>query len=203
LFIGYLLIAVRTMSTELAYFRAALPKGQTVMKMLSSLAVAALIAASLPALAQQQPSQKRDMVRPQPKAVGGPLKPIYRVSGVLNTSGAASTGVATTFHCTNTGAVAETIRVTVRDYDGKIVGTPQTRTLSPSSTETMSTHQTSIFYDPNSLAEGITVNQGSAYIVATSNKIICSAMIVDAAASVPQGVALHLVRYDPFPGSQE
>jgi hypothetical protein len=168
------------------------------MKTLVSLAVAALMAAGLPALAQQ-----RDLPRAQPKTVGGPLKPIYRVSGVLNTSGAASTGVATTFHCTNTGAVAETIRITVRDYDGKIVGTPQTRTLSPSSTESMSTHQTSIFYDPNSLAEGITVNQGSANIVATSNKIICSAMIVDAAAFVPQGVALHLVRYDAFSESQE
>jgi hypothetical protein len=173
------------------------------MKKLAFLAVGALFVSGLPVMAQRQPVQKRDIDRPQPKAVGGPLKPIYRVSGVLNTSGAASTGVATTFHCTNTGAVAETIRITVRDYDGKIVGTPQTRNLSPSSTESMSTHQTSIFYDPNSLAEGITVNQGSANIVATSNKIICSAMIVDASVFVPQGIALHLVRYDPMSGSQE
>jgi hypothetical protein len=137
------------------------------MKMLSSLAIAVLLAASLPAQAQQGP-QERDTAATQPKAVGGPLKLIYRVSGVRNTP-----------------------------------GTQQTLTIGPNQTLTMSTHGTTVFFENYFLVPGIEIGQGSGHILATSNKIFCSAMIVDAAVAVPQGITLHMVRYDPVPGTQE
>jgi len=40
-------------------------------------------------------------------------------------------------------------------------------------------------------------------IIATSKEIFCSAMIVDAVAAIPNGVALHMVRFNPAQGSVE
>jgi len=40
-------------------------------------------------------------------------------------------------------------------------------------------------------------------IASTTTFIFCSAMIVDAGASTPQGIALHLVRFNPMPGTTE
>jgi hypothetical protein len=40
-------------------------------------------------------------------------------------------------------------------------------------------------------------------IAATSPNLVCSAMIVDAAAAVPNGIALHMQRRSPMRNSQE
>ena len=54
------------------------------------------------------------------------------------------------------------------------------------------------------MSPGETINQGSAEILATSIEVFCSAMIVDAAVNFPgEGVALHLVRFNAIPGTQE
>jgi hypothetical protein len=169
------------------------------MKALSFLAIAALFAATLPTAAQQRPYQESAMPA-APKAVGGPLKLIYRVSGVRDDGTGA--GVATSFHCTSGSAVNETLRIGVRNNAGSVAGM-QTVPISPNRTITMSTHSTNIFGNDRLLAPGVVIIQGSAQILATSNKVFCSAMIVDAAAAVPQGIALHMVRFDPFPGTQE
>jgi hypothetical protein len=66
----------------------------------------------------------------------------------------------------------------------------------------VSTHGTAIFSD-FALAPGTAINQGSAVIQSTSVNVHCSGMIVDAAATVPQGIALHMVRLNPAPGTQE
>jgi hypothetical protein len=47
------------------------------------------------------------------------------------------------------------------------------------------------------------INQGSAQIQATSLLVHCTAMIIDAAVQIPQGTALHMVRINPAPDTQE
>jgi hypothetical protein len=47
------------------------------------------------------------------------------------------------------------------------------------------------------------VNQGVVNIEATNSAVFCNAMIVDAGAAIPDGIALHLVRVNPHPGTVE
>jgi hypothetical protein len=49
----------------------------------------------------------------------------------------------------------------------------------------------------------VEIDQGAVVIDATESAVFCSAMIVDAAAIVPNGIELHLVRINPHPGSVE
>ena len=44
---------------------------------------------------------------------------------------------------------------------------------------------------------------GTAAIAATSTSIVCTAMVVDAANTKPDGVSLSGIRFNPVPGSQE
>jgi hypothetical protein len=44
---------------------------------------------------------------------------------------------------------------------------------------------------------------GVVNIESTESGMFCSAMLLDAAASAPHGVALHLVRVNPHPGTVE
>jgi hypothetical protein len=126
---------------------------------------------------------------------------LYRVSGVYDSGGADNTGVATTFFCTNVSGVPETIRFVVRSAGGSLV-VNVAFTINHLQTLTVSTHFTVRFGEDASLATG-GVNGGTAAIAATSQHMTCSAMIVDAAAAVPQGIALHLLRYNPIPGTEE
>jgi hypothetical protein len=130
------------------------------------------------------------------------LTTIYRGSGVSNTSGANNTGVATSFHCSNFNANTQQVRFLLRDNEGVVVSN-QTFNLTANQTFTASTHATAIFFDVELLAEGISIAQGSIVIAATSAAIHCSASIVDAAATSPNGVDLHLVRFNAVAGSQE
>ncbi len=51
--------------------------------------------------------------------------------------------------------------------------------------------------------EGIFVEQGFIGIQATSPAMVCTAHVLDAAATVPNGIDLHGVRYNAVAGSQE
>ncbi len=75
------------------------------MKSIASAFVAVgLLAAILPAQAQQQRSYAEGAA-PEPKAVGDPLLRLYRVSGVLDNGGGPESGRATSFHCTSVSTV--------------------------------------------------------------------------------------------------
>jgi hypothetical protein len=174
-------------------------KGPAMKSISSSIVAIALFAAILPAQAQQRSAEG---ISPPPKAVGDPLQLIYRVSGVRDNGGAAEAGTATTFMCTSISNVDETLRIRVRDFNGTIVGT-RTVTVPPNQTKTISTHLTRGFFDDATLSPGEVINQGSAAIQATSINIFCSAMIVDAAVAFPEGIALHLVRFNPIAGTEE
>ncbi len=161
---------------------------------LSILALAALIAIP-PVQAQQNASAGR--------AVGDPQKLIYRIAGVRDSGDASNVGVATTIHCTNLSPVAETVRYVIRTAGGTVAANVS-KTIDAGGTEAASTHFTAMVDEDGVLAPGVSINPGSAAIFATSpQKVFCSAMIVDAAATVPQGIALHMVRFNPITNTQE
>lgn len=138
----------------------------------------------------------------RPEATTDPLKGIYRVSGVRDNGGAINTGVATSFHCTNFSTVTENIRYLILNFNGIVVA-DVTATVASFRTHTASTHGTVMFNEDAFLSTGTVIEQGFAIIQATSPKVFCSAMIIDAAAAVPNAVSLHMVRVSPVPGTQE
>jgi hypothetical protein len=159
---------------------------------------AAAVAVVLPAYARPR---EGGTAQPVPQAATSPLVAVYRVSGVSDNGGEDYTGVATTFICSSSSSVAEKIRFLVKAADGTIVSDaafnfPTRRTF------TAATHVSTIFIEDVSLYTGL-VDQGVATISSTTTNITCSAMIVDAAASVPNGIALHLQRFNPIAGTQE
>ncbi len=135
-------------------------------------------------------------------AVGDAEIILYRFTGVTDNGGAMNTGVATSFHCTNFSGVIETFRIVVRDTGAGVVANfainiPHLLTF------TFTTHQTNLFASEQPVSPGFVVSAGTAAIAATSVFVVCSAMIVDAASASPVGIALHGIRFNPVPGSQE
>lgn len=127
------------------------------------------------------------------------LDVIYKVSGVTDSGGAINTGVATAIHCTNFSGVNAKLDVTFKDDEGVGLGGGG-GWLKPSQTLTVATRGTNLF---NVTSPGVAVQQGSAVVQSNSPKVHCSAMIIDAAATVPQGISLHMVRFNPEAGTEE
>ena len=142
-------------------------------------------------------------VQPTPASAGvnDPEVIIYRVPGVRDDGGGIGVGVATVFVCTNFSGAEEILRFVVRSSNGAILQNSGGN-IFHLETRTKSTHPTNLFSLSAFLNTGA-VNQGTAAIAATSLNIICTAMIVDAAATSPQGIALRMIRFNPVPGSQE
>ena len=126
---------------------------------------------------------------------------LYRFPGVLDNGGAAITGVATVFHCTNFSGVTENIRFVVRNFNTTIVAN-EVVSIAHLATITAATHDTAPYGEDRLLNTG-PVAQGTAAIAATSVNVICTAMTIDAANSKVDGVSLRGVRFNPVPGSQE
>jgi len=59
-----------------------------------------------------------------------------------------------------------------------------------------------VVYNPDVFMSGDLI-QGTAAIAATSTSIVCKAMTVDRLSPHPTGIALHGIRSNPAPGSQE
>lgn len=137
-----------------------------------------------------------------PQALTYPQQIIYRVSGVRDDGQGAQLGVATSFHCTNWSNLPEKLAIAVYNFNGALA---RARSFIVNShyTFTVSTHKTLIFSENEILSPGVDIDQGYAQIHSTTTNIYCSAMIVDAASSSPAGIALHLVRFNPFPGSTQ
>ena len=174
------------------------------MKHRSSIVALATLITVLPAQAQQTPNREgRAPVVVHPLAVGDPLKLIYRISGVRDTGQATNVGVATTIHCTNFGSVSERVKYLVKGTTGDILANV-THTIGGGRTIAASTHFTALVNEEVNLTPGVIINPGSVTVSASSTeKIFCSAMIVDAASTVPQGIALHMVRFNPREGTEE
>jgi len=167
------------------------------------LGIAFALAAILTTSAQGQ-QVSRDRARPgvAPQALSDPQTIVYRTSGVRDNGGAINTGVATSFHCTNYGNVSELVRIKIFNFNGTNVS-DNTFTVPSKRTHTASTHGTVAFNEDAFLSAGTLVEQGHAAIFATSTKVGCSAMILDASVAGPQGISLHMIRYSPDPGTME
>jgi len=128
---------------------------------------------------------------------------IYLASGVRDTGQAEFVGIATLIHCTNWSSATQTIAFVVRSDTGNIVGN-KSFAITPLQTFTGTTHNTAPYNEDGLLLPaGISVGQGSIWVGATTNQVTCSASVIDAAAAFPNGVDLHLVRFNPWPGAQE
>jgi len=170
------------------------------MNVLGRIVTVAAIAFALPVHAQDRAPQGADAT--PPAAVGGPLGLIYVVPGVTDSGSADNAGVATTFHCTNTNTVSEQIQIVVRNFDGSVAGN-DVSTVASARTLTKSTHGTALTEDLPFLTPGTAINQGVAFIFATSPFVFCSAMVLDASVAGSQGVSLHMVRFGSLSGTQE
>jgi hypothetical protein len=166
-----------------------------------SLAFAILIACIASAHAQQRSTSSGRASAIVPNAVGGPLKLLYVFPGVRDNGGAAGTGVATSIHCTSMTTTTETLNYEIRNFDSSTkanlnlnIGSAQTRTAS--------THDTVLYAEDLILNTGV-VNQGLVIVKGTSNLIVCTAHVLDAAAAVPQGIDLHGIRFNAVTGTQE
>jgi hypothetical protein len=128
------------------------------------------------------------------------MEVIYRVSGVTDDGSNIFEGVATAIHCTNFSG--EVVRLNITFFKGD--GTKHSShvgDMAPGTTTAKATHGIVLFnagVSPNGI-----VKQGSALVAASSRRVHCSAMIMDAASVKPDGVALNMVRYNPAPGSAE
>ena len=140
-------------------------------------------------------------IQPVHAATTDPLRTVYRIAGVADNGAVTHSGIATSFHCTSFSRVNETIRFVIRNASGTVVG-DVSPTITGNDTVTVSTHLTNVFVDAAAASFDI-IAQGSAIIQSTTLNITCSAMIVDAATTVPQGIALHMQRFNPLPDTQE
>jgi len=139
-------------------------------------------------------------VHPTQAATTDPEVIIYRFPGVRDDGGTDDVGVATVFHCTNFSGATETIRLVTRNFDATFRGN-NARTINHLETFSTGTHFVAA-YNSATLMTG-PINQGTTAIAATSTNLICTAMTIDAANLKPDGVALHGIRFNPVPGSQE
>jgi hypothetical protein len=158
-----------------------------------SVAVLAFLTASFSAQGQDRVSA--EALDPA-FATGDQLQVLYRIAGVTD-----SVGVATSFHCSSFSSVTETLSIVVRNFNGNVRANTSF-SVAPSQTKTATTRPTNLYVE-DVILNTISVTQGLALIRATSRNVICSAMVVDAAATVPEGIALHMVRSNPQPGTQE
>ena len=133
------------------------------------------------------------------------LRTIYVASGVYDSGDAGGLGTATSVHCTNLSGKSAQVRVAFYADDGAFEGASSANALANLATYTVSTHGT-FFSESFPLTGPIT--QGVLNVQSTESGVFCSAMIVDAAGGpgatdVPEGIALHMVRYNPHPGTVE
>lgn len=130
-----------------------------------------------------------------------PFQFLYVFPGVRDDGQANFRGVATVVHCTNMSPAVEKVRFLVWQYDATLlsditiqVGTFQHRTIS--------THGVQVFVSDNVLGSGA-VDQGTFGVQSTSVNVVCTAQVVDATATVPNGINLHGVRFNPMAGTAE
>jgi hypothetical protein len=152
-------------------------------------AIHSIIAAAALAFAQPTPASA---------GINDPEVIIYRVSGVLDDG--ASNGTATSFHCTNFSGVEEKVRIVVRNFSAALVAN-QPFNIAHLNTLTASTKDV-VIYNDFALNTGF-VQQGTAAIAATSVNVTCTAMQVLPQGVFPQGIALHMTRFNPIPATQE
>jgi len=138
--------------------------------------------------------------------VNSPEVIIYRASAVFDTGGVAFSGNATAFVCTNFSGVPENIRFAVRNETGALVANQTLPApVAHLNTGTAVTKQIGLFSNAfvlNGSGTGA-VQQGTVAIAATSINVTCTAMLIQANITPPEGIGLHMTRFNPIPATQE
>ena len=134
-------------------------------------------------------------------ADSGPQQVLYIFPGATDSGSAADTGVATVFHCFSFSPVQETVQMVVRNFNGTILKNT-TLAITQFQTLTVVTHATNLYPMTSELLTG-ELDHGVLGISATSSNIVCTAQVVDASATVPNGIDLHGTRFNPISGTQE
>ncbi len=132
---------------------------------------------------------------------------IYRASGVIDNrypgyGNPTYIGSATVVTCTNFSTSSQYINMRFVNYDGtniRELSFIRSRGLS----YTVATHAVGAFPASMYLVQPVSYSGGSLEISATSPAVICSAVVVDSAGTNAAGISLHLVRFNPYPGTQE
>ena len=169
-------------------------------KFFHKLAIACLVA--LPIAGTGQAQTRAEGKAPQVRAFPN-LTPIYRIAGVIDDGAPANTGIATTVSCTNFKASAAQVQFVVRREDGSVQDNPAFNILARR-TFTASTHATFLVAENAILTPATVIRQGSMIIRATTPKVHCFAMIVDAGSAIPTfAVALSLTRLNQEKNAQE
>ena len=165
-------------------------------KFLAAAVAAGLVAVSAAAVIAILPAQ----------ATTFSLRTIYVASGVYDSGDANGVGTATSVHCSNLSGKSATMRVSFYGAAGNFEGASNF-TLTNLSTLTVSTHDTLFIESPTNTGA---IFQGVLNVQSTESGVFCSAMLVDASGGspagmtdVPVGIALHMVRYNPHPGTVE
>jgi hypothetical protein len=174
------------------------------MKSLSATASLLMLAAILPAHAQSGKTYKEG-AKPAANAAqdsrAAAKKMIYRIPGIRDSGDGGGVGVATVVNCTNFSTAAQNVKFILLDSDGKTAA-QKTVSYGPNITQAVSTHTTNVFFDDYEIAPGKNIDQGAMIINSTSTDVFCTAAVVDANATA-SGIALHVVRYNAAPGTQE
>ena len=138
---------------------------------------------------------------PAHAATTDPFMVLYVWSGALDNGAGAGSGIASSVHCSSFSNVTETLQFLVKLPGGGITGNATTP-IAFASTVTASTHGTNAYSETLFLNTG-PLNQGSMAVLATSTNIFCTAQVLDAANTVPVGMSLHGIRFNPIPGTLE
>ena len=178
---------------------------QLVTSFMTALLVAGLaMGASAQSLTSQKKSATLGSARTvSPQAVGDAYKVIYRVSGVSDGGGSPEHTAVTAFFCSNYSASREKIYFLIREFNGDIRASVEW-TMNARATVTAATRAVgSIISDFFLLAADQSVNGGSAVIMSTTLNLHCSVLVMDRVPQAMNGAALHMVRFNPHPGSVE
>ncbi len=164
----------------------------------------AIAAATLAATISAEAGQRARVDGAAPAAIAPSttfpaLRTIYVAAGVNDSGDAANVGTATSVLCSNLSGQTAQIRWHFFNELGAVAGTFALN-LNNLRTWTVSTHAT--FFGEQALGTG-SIYQGMVIVQSNQSAFDCTAMIVDAAGPVANGVQLHMVRYNPHPGTVE
>jgi hypothetical protein len=123
---------------------------------------------------------------------------IYVASGVTDSGTSSDVLYATSVHCSNVSGVNATVRVFFF-FNGASKGS-NTAVFGHAFTHTVSTQNTSF---AEAIVNTGVIFQGLVTVYSTQSAVFCTAMIVDPSLSAPEGIDLHMVRYNANPGTVE
>jgi len=132
------------------------------------------------------------------------LTPIYFASGAMNVGPAPDIEVSTVVNCSNMSGQTASIRFQFRGKDGTPHAGATLLTANLASQNVASGNGVGFTGGPTVLPTGLFYG-GSIQILSTQSAVFCTAWLAHPAGSVagPASVALHMVRFNPHPGTVE